>query len=46
MNEYRCRKCGRLLFKADADGRVQIVCTRCNVLQIVYPKGQLQTAAR
>lgn len=35
MVEVRCRDCGKLLFKADAKGRVEIVCPdrRCRRMQ-------------
>jgi phage FluMu protein Com len=37
--EYRCVKCGRLLFKADAAaGRIQIPCPRCETIQMVALK--------
>jgi phage FluMu protein Com len=37
VTEYRCRRCGRLLFRADADGRVEIVCPnrQCRTFQMV-----------
>lgn len=37
--EYRCLKCGRLLFKSDAaTGRVQIPCPRCETVQMIALK--------
>jgi phage FluMu protein Com len=39
MREYRCRSCGRLLFRSpDQKGRVDIVCPdrRCRVMQTVF----------
>lgn len=38
MRDYRCRKCGRLLFRSDAPrGRVQAICPdrRCRTAQVV-----------
>lgn len=36
MNEYRCPKCGKLLFKSDAPtGRVQAFCRPCGALRVV-----------
>jgi len=39
MREYRCRSCGRLLFRSpDQKGRVEIVCPdrRCRLTQTVF----------
>src|SRR5262247_3030282 len=39
MREYRCRSCGRLLFRSpDQHGRVEIVCPdrRCRAIQTVF----------
>ena len=36
MKEYRCKDCGRLLFKSDAPtGTVQTFCPRCRALRAV-----------
>jgi phage FluMu protein Com len=37
MSEYRCRRCGRLLFRAEATGRVEIACTnrQCGIIQTI-----------
>lgn len=32
MEELRCRKCNKLLAKADFDGQVEISCPRCGAL--------------
>ena len=38
MKDYRCRKCGHLLFRSNAEqGQVQALCSdrRCRTLQVV-----------
>lgn len=39
MVEYRCRKCHRLLFRAEAErGKVQVICPdrRCRTAQLIF----------
>ena len=34
--EVRCKRCGKLLFRGSAsDGRIEIVCQRCDTIQTV-----------
>jgi len=35
MTEVRCRECGKLLFRAEGKGRVEVVCSdrRCRRMQ-------------
>jgi phage FluMu protein Com len=37
LTEVRCKDCGRLLFRADANGRIEIVCHNrsCREIQTV-----------
>lgn len=38
--EYRCKDCGKLLFKSDApQGTVQAFCQRCRALRAVVLTG-------
>lgn len=33
LQEHRCPKCGHLLCKADAVGRVDVPCTKCKKIR-------------
>jgi phage FluMu protein Com len=48
MRDYRCRSCGRLLFRSpEPHGRVDIVCPerRCRVFQTVLLESEQKAAA-
>jgi phage FluMu protein Com len=37
VKDYYCPKCGRWLFKAEADaGMIQTLCKTCRTIRIVY----------
>ena len=39
MLEYRCKKCGRLLFKADLEKCViEVKCGKCGLLNVIKIK--------
>ena len=39
MLEYRCKKCGRLLFKANLEkGEVETKCGKCGLLNVINIK--------